>query len=154
MGRPVDRDTGTNWEGTGVEPDIKTTAQEALVIAHLEALKILKAKTTGQADIMRLDWAIEKVTAGRQPVKLGQEELQRFTGNYGEGRVFIDGGQLRFQPANRPAFLLTPLSPTVFMAEAQELVRVEFFPGADGTIKKLLFIDEDGNSEEFFISTT
>ncbi len=39
MGRPVDRDTDTNWEGTGVSPDIKTSAQEALAIAHFRGPK-------------------------------------------------------------------------------------------------------------------
>lgn len=64
MGRPVDPDTGTNWEGTGVEPDIKTTAKEALIVAHLEALKLLKSKALKKDDQDRLDWEIERV---RQP---------------------------------------------------------------------------------------
>ncbi len=149
MGRPVDRDTGTNWEGTGVEPDIKTTAREALVTAHLEALKKLKANAAGKDDQARLDWAIERVTAGRNPISLSSVEFQRFTGNYGTGRVFVEGDQLRFQPENRQPFLLTPLSRTVFTADAQELARLEFIPGADGRIEKLIYIDEDGFRQKF-----
>jgi C-terminal processing protease CtpA/Prc len=38
--------TGTNWEGVGVEPDIKTPAAHALKVAHLAALK--KIATTGR----------------------------------------------------------------------------------------------------------
>jgi len=149
MGRPIDRDTGTNWEGTGVEPDIKTTAREALVTAHLEALKKLKTKAAPKDDQARLDWAIERVTAGRHPVSLSSEELRRFTGNYGTGRVFVEGDQLRYQPENREPFLLTPLSRTVFTVDAQESARLEFIPGADGRIEKLIYIDEDGYREEF-----
>jgi C-terminal processing protease CtpA/Prc len=36
--------TKTNWEGTGVEPDIKTPASHALKVAQLTALKKLSAQ--------------------------------------------------------------------------------------------------------------
>ncbi|MDQ1351020.1 MAG: retinol-binding protein 3 [Acidobacteriota bacterium] len=154
MGRPVDRDTGTNWEGTGVEPDIKTTAREALVTAHLEALKKLKTKAASKDDQARLDWAIERVTAGRHPVYLSNEELRRFIGDYGTSRVFVEGDQLRFQPENRGTFLLTPLSRTIFTVDAQELARLEFIPGLGGRIEKLIYIDEGGFREEFVRNDT
>ncbi|MGH9942986.1 MAG: S41 family peptidase [Pyrinomonadaceae bacterium] len=38
-GRAINPITKTNWEGTGVEPDVKVTAQQALKTAHLMALK-------------------------------------------------------------------------------------------------------------------
>jgi retinol-binding protein 3 len=38
-GRAINPITGTNWEGTGIEPDIKVEAARALPTAHLEALK-------------------------------------------------------------------------------------------------------------------
>ena len=41
--RPINPITKTDWEGTGVKPDIKTEAAEALRIAHLEAVKGLLA---------------------------------------------------------------------------------------------------------------
>ena len=37
-GRAVNPITKTNWEGVGVEPDVKTDAEEALKTAHLAAL--------------------------------------------------------------------------------------------------------------------
>jgi retinol-binding protein 3 len=36
--------TKTNWEGTGVEPDIKTPAAHAFKVAQLDALKRLSAQ--------------------------------------------------------------------------------------------------------------
>jgi len=148
MGRPVDPDTGTNWEGTGVEPHIKTAAREALTTAHLEALNMLKTKTPGKDDQAHLDWAIERVTSSRNPINLTTEELHRFTGDYGACRVYLEGGQLRFQPPNRPPLLLTPISRTVFMAEAQELVRIEFIFKPNRAVEKLIYIDEDGFRSE------
>ena len=91
MGRPVDADTGTNWEGTGVVPDIKTSAMDALSTAHVEALKTLKAKAAGDRDRARLDWAMERREAGREPVILSESDLVLLTGRFGSCRVWERG---------------------------------------------------------------
>lgn len=50
-GRPVNPITKTDWEGTGVKPDIEVPADLALKTAHLAALKNLlrKAESDGQS---------------------------------------------------------------------------------------------------------
>jgi C-terminal processing protease CtpA/Prc len=40
-GRSLNPITKTNWEGVGIEPDIKTTADRALTEAHIAALRRL-----------------------------------------------------------------------------------------------------------------
>ena len=40
-GRAINPITGTNWEGTGVTPNIEASAEQALDIAQYEILKIL-----------------------------------------------------------------------------------------------------------------
>lgn len=45
-GRAVSPVTKTNWEGTGVEPDVKVPADQALLTARLMALKRAVEKTT------------------------------------------------------------------------------------------------------------
>ena len=45
-GRAVNPITKTNWEGVGVEPDVKTSADDALKTAHVSALNNLIAKET------------------------------------------------------------------------------------------------------------
>lgn len=44
-GRAINPITKTNWEGTGVEPDVKTPAPQALKVAHLLAVQRLTEKT-------------------------------------------------------------------------------------------------------------
>jgi hypothetical protein len=52
--RAVSPITKTNWEGTGVEPDVKVPAQEALHWAHLDAVQKLlaQAKDPDQRELL------------------------------------------------------------------------------------------------------
>jgi hypothetical protein len=47
-GRAISPVTKTNWEGTGVEPDVKVPADQALKVAHLSALKKAVEKSTDE----------------------------------------------------------------------------------------------------------
>jgi len=149
MGRPVDSETRTNWEAVGVEPDIRTAAREALAEAHLDALKALRSKATTDAERARLDWAQEQAGARHHPVTLSGADLDKLTGAFGAARSWVEGGQLRFQIETEAPHLLAPLSPTVFASETNDPVRVEFAPGADGRVERILFTDEDGQRREF-----
>jgi len=64
-GRAINPITKTNWEGTGVEPDVKVAPEEALRTAHVLALKKLLAKATTDLDKQRLQRALAAVEAPR-----------------------------------------------------------------------------------------
>lgn len=51
--RPVSPITQTNWEGTGVKPDIEVPAELALKTAHLAALRKLLENSAGSTDEAR-----------------------------------------------------------------------------------------------------
>jgi C-terminal processing protease CtpA/Prc len=65
-GRAINPVSHTNWEGVGVEPDVKTPADDALKTAHLAALTALRAKATDDERKAALDRALE--FAKNQPV--------------------------------------------------------------------------------------
>jgi C-terminal processing protease CtpA/Prc len=54
---------GGNWEGTGVMPDVKTTAAEALRVAHARALRGLLARELPGAWRDALDRALKTIEA-------------------------------------------------------------------------------------------
>jgi hypothetical protein len=60
-GRAINPITKTNWEGTGIEPDIKTESAQALNAAHLDALKKILAKATDERHREQLESAIAKL---------------------------------------------------------------------------------------------
>jgi hypothetical protein len=143
MGRPVDHDTSSNWEGTGVTPDIKVAASDALAAAHAEALKTLRAKAVTEDEKRKLDWALARAAARQNPPTLSQKDYEHLAGSYGEGRVWFEGGQLRFQRGTDTPYLLTAVSGTLFTADTDDPIRLEF-PERD----VLIFTDEDGISHQ------
>ena len=60
-GRAINPVTGTNWEGTGVRPDIETNFAGALKTAHLTALRTLLEKSTSERKKEQLKSIIEEV---------------------------------------------------------------------------------------------
>jgi hypothetical protein len=53
-GRAINPISKTNWEGTGVKPDVEVPAARALTTAHLSALKKLSARNS--QDPLRDEW--------------------------------------------------------------------------------------------------
>jgi retinol-binding protein 3 len=61
-GRAINPITQTNWEGVGVEPDVKVIAADALRIARLMALKALKQSETDPRRLRAFDDQIAELT--------------------------------------------------------------------------------------------
>jgi C-terminal processing protease CtpA/Prc len=149
MGRPIEPLTKTNWEGTGVIPDIKTSALEALVAAQIEALQKMRAKSSDTEDQAALDRLIAIAQLEREGLKKERNDLAGFAGSYGPYEVYLEGGQLRLRAPNRRPLLLRQLSDRIFCSEAQMHVRLEFIMKSSGTAERLLINDEEGKSGSF-----
>ncbi|NIM12503.1 MAG: hypothetical protein GTO45_10385, partial [Candidatus Aminicenantes bacterium] len=55
FGRAINPISGTNWEGTGIKPDIEVPQEEAFDTAYKLAVKNLLAKTTTPEEKRRLE---------------------------------------------------------------------------------------------------
>jgi len=65
VGRSINPVTKTNWENTGVEPDVKVPAEKALIEAHLAALRRLEERESDPRWRTELRRAIADLAAGR-----------------------------------------------------------------------------------------
>lgn len=61
QGRAINPITKTNWEGIGVKPDIEAPADQALTVAHINALERLKENATNSALIHSYSLSIHEL---------------------------------------------------------------------------------------------
>ena len=129
--RAVNPVSNANWEGTGVEPDVRVPAREALDTALALALEKLSSGENEPRFKDFYSWHLEAQKAKAAPVVLAEAELQEFVGAYGIRRIALDGGSLYYQRAGRPRYRMIPLTSDTFAFEEAPEFRVRFLRVAD-----------------------
>ncbi len=61
--------TGTDWEGVGVLPHIEAPAPDAVLAAHIDALRSLETTTQDPAQVAQLRWVSDAVAAKMHPAE-------------------------------------------------------------------------------------
>jgi hypothetical protein len=61
-GRAVSPITSTNWEGVGVQPDIRVGASKAFLTAYLDVLKSLESRASSEERKRYLRSAMERAS--------------------------------------------------------------------------------------------
>ncbi|MBN1827386.1 MAG: S41 family peptidase [Candidatus Eisenbacteria bacterium] len=74
--RAVHPVTGTDWEGTGVIPDIAVPEEEALAAAHLAALERIRDRTIDDRRRAGTEWALDWVRGTAEPARLSEREME------------------------------------------------------------------------------
>ena len=127
--RVSDPESGLEWEGVGVTPDIVTTPEQALVAAHVAALREIIAQSTEPARSVVLTRLMEGQAARLNPAPVDSRRLALFVGSYGETVISAVGGELRL--ARRVGALseaLVPMGGDTFALGATRF-RFETSPG-------------------------
>jgi hypothetical protein len=147
FGRAVNPITGTNWEDTGVAPDIVVPQEQALDVAHLEALKKLSEKIKDPDRQAKFKWAIDGKNAKLNPVTVEASELQKYAGQYGPRKFWVEDGTLYYQREDRPKYALIPMGNHWFMLEGLDYFRIEFLPDQTGQINELIGHYDGGQTD-------
>jgi hypothetical protein len=137
--------TKTNWEVTGIEPDISVPASEALEVARMEALKSLMNTTESEQEKHVLAMIVEEVEAKLNPVVLSEDDLEVYTGIYGQQgmQVTISDGKL-----NVVGYILVPMGDDKFMVTNGE-EQVKFNRSNTGEIVEMVVLFRDGREVSF-----
>ncbi len=146
-GRAVNPITGTNWEGTGVEPHVAVPAADALTVAHQKALQSLLEDAGDDDRKAALAWAAEGLEAKLRPMTLEPAELEAFVGVYGPRKIRLEDGALRYQRDEGPVYRLVPLGGDRFALDGLEFFRIRFERDASGTVVTLVGLYENGREE-------
>jgi hypothetical protein len=124
-GRTYDPRTGKEWERVGIEPDIKSSADDALAAAHVVALNRLAASAADPTWKQTLDWTRENVAARAKPAVVPAATLQGYAGTYDLRVVRYRDGKLYYhRDVNRAGEELVAIDDHTFALG--ETGRVEF----------------------------
>ncbi len=142
--RSFDARTGGNWEGTGVQPDLATSAERALDAAHWRAV----AELEEQAPRPELRWLLPLLDcAANGPAP---HDIEGLAGRYRGIEITAVGGALKFLGASGVLRDMTPLSDGAFLIEdasvpATAQARVRFVRDAAGAVSGLELLTEGGD---------
>ena len=106
QGSPKNPNTGGNWEGTGVLPDVAVPWDQALARAHTLALEAIVAGDSGRTDAVWALAAMNSTTAAG--------DLTPYAGAYGEQTVSVVGDSLHVVRGRRPPVILARLDADLF----------------------------------------
>jgi len=134
IGRAINPITGTNWEGTGIEPHIACAVDQALPTARIEALKKLRDKATDEERKQSLAWQVEWLEALMNPTELSQATMQAYVGSYGPRKILLEDGKLYYQREDRPKVLMIPMNEDTFCYEDIEYFRLKVITGDNGAV--------------------
>jgi C-terminal processing protease CtpA/Prc len=146
-GRAINPVTKTNWEGIGVQPDVKVQQEKALETAHVLALeKIAKRKKESSAK-KEIEWLIETLKSSLNPVRVEENALQRYAGSYSDRLVTFENGKLYYQRKDRQKYELIPMSEDLFRLKDLEVFRIKFEKDKSGIVTGLTGMYSDGRSD-------
>ena len=148
FGRAINPISGTNWEGTGVTPDIEVPADQALERARLEAMKKLREKATDENQQLNLDWAIAGMEATLNPATIDSEILGRYVGSYEDRVISLQDGHLFYQRGDRPKMRMLPMSKSLFYFAEIDFFRLEVVTDLGGAPIKLIGHYDNGTTDE------
>ncbi|HSQ77111.1 MAG TPA: S41 family peptidase, partial [Bacteroidota bacterium] len=147
FGRAINPVTGTNWEGVGVEPDIKTPAGKALAVARAEALKELIRRASDESRKGRLSWLLDALAAEMSPVTPPDSVLIPCAGTFGPRSIRFEKGALYYRRVGRPEFKLIPMGADRFTVESLDYFRLQFRRDSSGKVNELVGQYDNGESD-------
>lgn len=125
FGRAINPITNTNWEGTGIEPHVATSKEEAFDHAYLLALEKLIKKTTDEERKQLITWAYDGLNAKQNPMTVPEKTLKTYTGTYGPRTITLENGQLYYQREDRDKMRMIPMTEDTFMFEEIDYFRLK-----------------------------
>lgn len=152
MGVPFARSwnpyTKTNWEGTGVKPDISIAATQALPAAQKSILVDFAKKASDPAEKRRLNWALNKLIA-EERLPMPDSLNKFFPGTYTGGLQFYkEGGRLwcKNDELGGNLFQLTFIKDRLFILD--ENAQVRFDVDERGKPSRIFLLFQNGHIVE------
>lgn len=147
-GKAVNAVTKSNWEGTGVKPDILVRADEALETAEMRIFENMLATTKDSAKLFNLNWQLALLKAVNKPAVIDAGTLHKYAGTFGDRVFTIENGKLYYQRTGRPKFEMEPMTKNLMKAKGNQFFKIEFVEGSDGKVDSIRAFYQNGLVEK------
>jgi hypothetical protein len=137
--------TGKNFQGTGVEPDVKADREQALNVAHIHVLKKRIGLETESTVKSELEWALDGLSL--QAVRLTPSLCQSYTGSYGPVKITLEKRRLyyHFGPGK---LRMAPIKDDYFLLENFDAFRIKIMK-SKGTVTGIRVFNKSGGKSDF-----
>jgi len=126
FGRAVNPITNTNWEGTGIEPDVKVKKDHAFEMAYKMALEKRLEKETMEELKNEIAWTLDGLKAKQEPYVPDSKAMKEFAGTFGPRKITLENGQLFYQREDRPKMQMIPMKEDTFWFKELDYFRLKF----------------------------
>jgi hypothetical protein len=148
FGRAINPITGTNWEGTGVEPDIKVAADRALDTAHLEVLEMIEDMTEDIQRKQEVELTLARVKSRVDPIHLDETQFQAYVGVYGPHQVSVKDEHLILLLGGNLEIPMIAIGDDRFVLDGMDEVLVLFERNESGDVVAAVSL-HDGVEERY-----
>jgi C-terminal processing protease CtpA/Prc len=148
FGRAVNPITGTNWEGTGIEPHIQVPEDKALIAAQKDFLEKTLETTDDEARRMPILWSLKGIEVELNPVVLDMTEAKQYVGSYGPRTIGMEDGQLFYQRQDRPRHVLIPMGDDTFGLQGLDSFRLRFERNEQGSVDTIVGMYSNGRRDQ------
>ena len=124
--RAINPITKTNWEGTGVEPNVKVTSDRAMETAKVLAMKELSEKEKDPKFKRYYLWMHDLYKTRLNPVNISRDVLKSYVGGYGPRAITLENGSLFYQREGRAKMKMIPITQDYFMFKEIDSFRLKF----------------------------
>ena len=142
--RAISPVTGTNFEGIGVKPDIKVSADSSLDAAILSYYDYQLANTEDSGVIKKISWPRDFLKAKLHPYYTDSTTAKTYIGNFAGRMISFENGILWYLGRDGKKTKLVSLFPGVYKMEGIDNMKIEFVKNETGKINDMNFIFEDG----------
>lgn len=148
VGRAISPITKTNWEGTGVTPDISVKSELALEQAQILALRKLSDNSKDQKQKKTFSWMIESLQAVMNAPVIDESVMRSYAGIYEDRTITLEGGKLYYQRKGRQKYQMTPMTDDTFMFKDIDYFRLKFVKDSAGNVTEVNGLYDDGSVDK------
>ena len=110
--------------------------------------KVAEAFPDNQRLKIKINWLEPLVNPPQKPLIITPEYLNKIVGDYGERKLFLENGNLKYQRKQGMAYTLTPFYDSVFKVGKATGFRLKIVFNENGNAEKLVGLYDSGYSDE------